>query len=368
MVDLSNGIDVLRQKKEDRKRGAREVPGSAAPAVTRAATPPPAPAVIATAPARQSPAPASVRAVEAGSPAAVPDGGIGRAPVTRFWRNPENPREEGEFDLDSDDELKAMDASVKSYGILQSLSVVERSVWVHHHPEHASVIPEDIWYVIQLGSTRHYLAEHNGIEFLKFTRDDSLADPVRAIESRLIENFHRRTLNPIMEAKEIRRLIAEKGVSQRALAASIAYDPMAISRSLQLLKLIPEFQAIVVRGKPGEGELSPEKARPIAALPPEDQAKLFELGAPYLPTKLREPDSRQEPDGGGDEIKKVTSVRVSIPQGSGPDDVVKYLTDSIDPELLSDVAVRLSKALRRTWDERADSAEADGGAVIDVPA
>jgi ParB/RepB/Spo0J family partition protein len=348
----NDGMDMLRQQKENRKRGARTVPGPAAPHVPRA-TPPPPP--IVTSVQRSTPATTHQPTAEPGSPQDVPDGGVGRAPVSRFWRNPENPREEGEFDLENDDELKAMSESVGSYGILQPLNVVERTVWVHRHPEHEEVIPAYIWYVIQLGSTRHYLAEHHGIEFLKFTRDDSLADPVRAIESRLIENFHRRTLHPIMEANELRRLIEEKGVSQRALAASIGYDPMAVTRSLQLLKLIPQFQAIVVRGKPGEGELSPEKARPIAALPTEQQKKLFAAGWPYSRAKLNKPEEKSLHEA----AEKVTRVRISIPSGSGPEDLVKALTGGVeDPEMLNEVVELLVRELTHTFRKHAEAVEA----------
>lgn len=223
--------------------------------------------------------------LEPGSPAAVPDRDSGKAPLCRFAHRPDNPRFSREYDPALDEALRAMGETLDEYGVLQAITVVSREAWIAQHPEHAELIPEDIWWVVLMGNRRLAIARVKEFETLAFTRNDSLADAVRAKEASLIENRHRKDLDPIREAYEMHDVMDDLGISQRALAKRIGLSNGQVSQRLQLLELIESFKDLVSARK-----ISADKARQISYLSPADQERLWELGEPYSLSRLNAPE------------------------------------------------------------------------------
>lgn len=88
------------------------------------------------------------------------------------------------------------------------------------------------------------------------------------LELALIENLHRKDLNPIEEALAYRRLIDEGGSTQENIAKRLGRDRSTISNSLRLLTLSNSIQQDVV-----EGRLSMGHARVLAGIKDENARK-----------------------------------------------------------------------------------------------
>lgn len=74
------------------------------------------------------------------------------------------------------------------------------------------------------------------------------ADDRAAAAIALVENLLRRDLNPIEEARALRRLREEFGLTQEQLAETLGISQSAISRALGLLNLDPVVQAQIEDG------------------------------------------------------------------------------------------------------------------------
>lgn len=258
----------------------------------------------------------------------VVDGKTGEAPVYRFAARPTNPRLTDEYDPAKDEELAALGATLKQFGVLQPLTVCPLDVWLKHHPEDEGKFNPDVWWVIIIGNRRYVIAKATNAEALSFIRNDTVADAIRVKKTGLVENHHRKSLNPILEAIEIHDILEEEpGISYRTLADELGFSHGLVWQRLQLLKLINEFQTLV-----SSKQLSADKARRLAKLSAEDQQKLIELGPPYTPAQLRESGSAEPVDG------RVTQSALRIPKQSPPAKVAEVLIDKLSPGLMAEVA------------------------------
>jgi ParB family chromosome partitioning protein len=88
------------------------------------------------------------------------------------------------------------------------------------------------------------------------------------LELALIENLHRKDLNPIEEAMAYRRLLDEAGTTQEDIAKRLGRDRSTVSNSLRLLTLSRSIQQDVM-----EGRLSMGHARVIAGIKDESLRK-----------------------------------------------------------------------------------------------
>ncbi len=75
------------------------------------------------------------------------------------------------------------------------------------------------------------------------------ADDRAAAAIALVENLLRRDLNPIEEARALRRLREEFGLTQEQLAETLGISQSAISRTLGLLNLDPAVQTHIEEGR-----------------------------------------------------------------------------------------------------------------------
>ncbi|MGV9679120.1 ParB/RepB/Spo0J family partition protein [Nocardia sp. NPDC003482] len=327
-------MNILKQKKEASRRGAREVPGPAAAPIQRTGAPPPPPKVVSAAAPRPNRADRS--SAPAGSPAAVADGKTGEAPVYRFAPRPANPRLPAEYDPEKDEELAAFGVTLKEFGVLQPLTVCPIDVWVKHHPNDREKFGPDVWWVIVIGNRRFAIAKAKGIETLSFVRNDRVGDAIQVKKTGLIENHHRKGLNPVLEAMEIQDILEEEpGTSYRTLADELGFSHGLVWQRLQLLKLIDGLQSLVA-----SKQLSADKAWRLAKLSEEEQQKLIELGPPYSLARLRSQDAESAPADG-----MTTQAAVKIPKQSPPARVVEVLVEKLPPDLVAEVARLLTARL-----------------------
>ena len=72
--------------------------------------------------------------------------------------------------------------------------------------------------------------------------------PTESLELALIENIHRKDLNPIEEAVAYSKLLEQTGITQESLAKRLAKDRSSITNSLRLLNLPASIQKDVIAG------------------------------------------------------------------------------------------------------------------------
>jgi ParB family chromosome partitioning protein len=157
--------------------------------------------------------------------------------------NPLQPRQD--FDKDSIDELAH---SMKETGVLQPIVVV----------------PEENHYKIVVGERRWRAARKIGIQ--KIPAVVRHLSEKQQIEASLVENLHRKDLNPIEIAFAYQKLIHELKYSQEDVAEKVGKDRASVANYLRLLKLPQEIQRMVA-----EGKLSMGHARALITLENPDQ-------------------------------------------------------------------------------------------------
>jgi ParB family chromosome partitioning protein len=91
---------------------------------------------------------------------------------------------------------------------------------------------------------------------------------MESLELALVENIHRKDLNPIEEALAYRKLMEETGATQDALAKRLGKDRSSIANLLRLLKLPVSIQKDVING-----QLSMGHARVVAGLKTRQEQK-----------------------------------------------------------------------------------------------
>lgn len=145
-------------------------------------------------------------------------------------------------------DLTELAASIASIGVLQPLVVVERAVGGG--------------YTIVAGHRRHAAARTAGVEQVPcVVRVMNLPERQTAM---LVENLHRRDLDPLDEATGFQHL-ADLGHSQRAIAELVGCNQSHVSRRLALTKL-PERGVEWLRA----GTIQVRQAEELAALPEDD--------------------------------------------------------------------------------------------------
>jgi len=157
--------------------------------------------------------------------------------------NPLQPRQD--FDQDSIDELAQ---SMKEAGVLQPIVVV----------------PEENHYKIVVGERRWRAAQKIGLQ--KMPAVVRHLSEKQQIEASLVENLHRKDLNPIEIALACQKLIHELNYSQEEVAEKVGKDRASVANYIRLLKLPQEIQRMVA-----EGRLSMGHARALITLENPDQ-------------------------------------------------------------------------------------------------
>lgn len=153
-------------------------------------------------------------------------GNLREVAVDAIDPNPNQPRQS--FDADALGELAD---SVVALGILQPLLV--RALDQGH-------------YQLVAGERRWRAAQQAGIETVPVLVVDT--DEKGSLERALVENIHRKDLNPIEEAMAYKQLLDEGGLTQEQLGERIGRNRVTITNALRLLELPVEIQQMLMEG------------------------------------------------------------------------------------------------------------------------
>jgi len=153
------------------------------------------------------------------------DGRFFQCPIEAIEPNPYQPRQSFRAD-----ELREMADSMKEKGILTPL-LVNRA---------------GSGYQLIAGERRWRAAQIAGLERVPVVVRD--VTPVESLELALIENIHRKDLNPIEEAVAFRKLIEDMRVTQEVLAKRLGKERSTVANLLRLLKLPLQIQQDLIDG------------------------------------------------------------------------------------------------------------------------
>ena len=140
-------------------------------------------------------------------------------PLSQIEPDPDQPRK----DLGDLTELKA---SIQSVGLAQP--IVVRVIGYER-------------YQLLMGERRYTAAKELGLPKIAAIVRASLEEHQR-LELQIVENLHRKDLNPLEEAASYRRLRDEFGLSQEELGRRLGKSQNSVSESLKLLSLPTRVQ------------------------------------------------------------------------------------------------------------------------------
>ena len=152
--------------------------------------------------------------------------GFFQCPIESIEPNPYQPRQE--FDGDALEELAA---SIREKGVITPV-LVSRS---------------DGGYRLIAGERRWRAAQKAGLDRIPVVVREST--PIESLELALIENIHRRDLNPIEEAQAYKRWLEDAETTQEILAQRVGKDRSTIANLLRLLTLPKEIQKDIINGR-----------------------------------------------------------------------------------------------------------------------
>lgn len=145
---------------------------------------------------------------------------VNEIPINQIVVNPYQPRTE--FDEEA---LKELSDSIKQYGIIQPITVRK--------------IDENLYQLIS-GERRLRASKMLNLETIPaYVRQ---ANDIEMLEMALIENIHRKDLDPIEIAISYNRLIDECQLTQEQLSERLGKNRSTIANFLRLLKLPEEIQ------------------------------------------------------------------------------------------------------------------------------
>ena len=180
---------------------------------------------------------------------AAPVDAVRDLPIYMIDPNPDQPRRT--FDEDA---LRELAASIESVGVIQPIVVCET----------------DGRYRIIAGERRYRACRMAGLEMIPAIVRNW--DQQRQLEAALIENLQRDDLNAIEEARGVRRLMEEGGLTQERAAERLGKSRSALANLLRLLTLEDVVQQMVIDGK-----LSAGHARALAGVDRKRQVQLANL-------------------------------------------------------------------------------------------
>lgn len=152
-------------------------------------------------------------------------------PIAKIEPNDRQPRES--FD---GERLEALADSIRQHGVIQPITVRRL---------------DGGYYQIIAGERRWRAARLAGLDELPARIVD--ADDRDAMVLALVENLQREDLNPVEQAKGLRRLIEEFGCTQEAAAERVGCSRPAVANSLRLLALPEAVLAMLEDGRLSAG-------------------------------------------------------------------------------------------------------------------
>lgn len=184
----------------------------------------PAPAPAADAPAFAYETPAAPLPPPADGP------GLRKVEIGRIGHNPAQPRQD--FDPT---EIQSLSESISAHGLLQP--VVVRQI--------------DDRYELVAGERRLRAAQAAGLTDVPANVIE--ADPRASAELAIVENLHRKDLNPLEKAASFQRYLEQYGCTQEELAGRLKLDRSTIANLIRLLELPAAVQDAVRQGRISQG-------------------------------------------------------------------------------------------------------------------
>ena len=173
---------------------------------------------------------------------------ISDIPVAQIDTNPYQPRNEFE-----ETALQELAASIKEHGLIQPVTVRKTDTGK---------------YQLISGGRRLKASQMLNLEtipaYIRSANDEEM------LEMALVENIHRRNLNPMEIAFSYQRLIDECSLTQEEVSKKVSMDRSTISNFLRLLKL-PEIVQCALK----EGKISMGHAKCL--LSTDDETKIVDL-------------------------------------------------------------------------------------------
>ncbi len=175
-----------------------------------------------------------------------------RVPIDEIRSNPLQPRTQF-----PSPELRELADSIRRHGILQPLLVTE----------------VDEGYELIAGERRLRAARLAGLDEVPvIVRRSPVTGPREQLELSLIENLQRADLNPIEEARALKRLSDEFAYTQDQVAQTLGKGRAAVANSVRLLALPRRAVAALE-----DGTISPGHGKALLALPtPADRERALD--------------------------------------------------------------------------------------------
>jgi ParB family chromosome partitioning protein len=163
-------------------------------------------------------------------PAEPPQAAPPRLAVDQIASNPAQPRQDF-----NPDELQTLAESIRTHGLLQP--VIVRRVKDR--------------YELVAGERRLQAAKRAGWTDVPVNVID--ADDRRTAELSIVENLHRKDLNPLEKAASFQRYLQQYACTQEELAGRLKLDRSTIANLIRLLELPPAVQDAIRQGKITQG-------------------------------------------------------------------------------------------------------------------
>ena len=255
-------------------------------------------------------------------------GGLPEIAVDLMRRGRYQPRESMDPDA-----LEDLAASIRVHGVLQPIVV-------------RPLDTEPGYFEILAGERRWRAAQLAQLQEVPVIIREDVPDAA-AIAVALIENIQRENLNPLEEARAIRRLIDEFGLTHQGAAEQIGRSRAAVSNLLRLLDLGTEAAGLLISGELEMGHARALLAIPEATAQAEAARQVARRGLSVRDTerlvkrvlageaKGRKRPASIDPDVRRlqDELSEKLGARVSIrhnPQGGGKLEVTYNSLDELD--------------------------------------
>lgn len=126
--------------------------------------------------------------------------------------------------------------SIQQIGVLQPAVVVPAGPYVEHHPQDREAVGQ-ARFVILAGVQRWTACRVAELDEMPVVVRDEESLVQYASSIALHENFFRKELTPLEEARALDRVMSEHGMSQRELAKHLVRSQAQISKRLRLLRL-----------------------------------------------------------------------------------------------------------------------------------
>ncbi len=232
--------------------------------------------------------------------------GFFSCPVDAIEPNPFQPRQQF-----SKEELEQMALSVREKGILTPLLVTKKGNR----------------FQLIAGERRWRAAQMAGLERVPVVLRE--ASPVEALELALIENIHRKDLNPVEEALAYKRLIEEAGVTHDEVARRVGKDRTTITNLLRLLKLPNIIQKDLI-----DGRITMGHARVLAGVKSKESQLALRQAIIKKGLSVRQVE---------DMVKRLGKVKKKKPVSGQVDSYFQSLMDQLKRSLGTKVEIKKGK-------------------------